>query len=140
VWDDDHATSELGRSLVTILNDYDICQMIKVPTRNQYILDLLLTNTPDIVGGVQVFSSIDNLDHDTISGFLKISHSTQKSFKRLVRHFSVENLTSLNINLEVVPWHTLLSIDNSLDENINTFYKILIDELNATIPLKSITV
>jgi len=106
-----------------------------VPTRQKHLLDLLLTNYPTDVQGLVVQKSFDNLDYDTIMGHLKVSYGSQNKFIRLLCHYSTENLHDLNSSLALVPWHTLLSSDLSVDECVNVFYKILNDKIVETRPL-----
>ena len=43
-WESDHADSELGTQLVDLLADFDYSQLIDESTRNQNILDLIITD------------------------------------------------------------------------------------------------
>ena len=63
VWGKDHLNSELKFELVNILNDYNLCQLIKEPTRNDSILDLIITNCPGFIQNSGVDDPIYDLDH-----------------------------------------------------------------------------
>ena len=138
-WLDNHLDSELGLSLVDLSNDYNISQLILSPTRGNSLLDLLFTNSPELIHNIAVTPSFDNLDHDTLTGNVQATHTTASDVSRPVRKFSPDNLSALNSSLNLVPWHVLLNSDSSVDENLNTVYRILSDELNAAIPPFTIT-
>ena len=139
-WGDEHSTSELGRSLVDIANNYNVSQMITTPTRGRHILDLLLTNRPQDICFLKTEESIDNLDHETITGKLKTSYNTGKRYTRLIRHYSSEGFSILNSTLSQIPWHSLLSSDVSVDRNLEIFYVTINEAIDKVFPLDEITV
>jgi len=52
--------------LSDLLLDRSLIQLVKQPTRGENILDLLLTNSPDMISQVDVASGIPGSDHDAI--------------------------------------------------------------------------
>jgi len=99
-----------------------------------------MTSTPGEVCEVVVIDSIDNLDHDTITGHLKTSYPTRKKYTRSVRHYTRENLRILDQNLSIVPWLTLLAYDRDLDSNVKSFYSLLNNKMDKVIPVVTFTV
>ena len=45
-WIDDHSTSELGHKLVNLPDHFNLSQLVYKPTRNENILDLIITDSP----------------------------------------------------------------------------------------------
>ena len=60
-WDSEHLESELGKSLVNLVEEYNLFQMITKPTRCSSLLDLLITNRSDYISKVAVIDAFDNL-------------------------------------------------------------------------------
>ncbi len=85
-------------------------------------------------------NDFDDIDHSVITGSISSTHFKHVIFKRRVRHFSIDKLQTLNSNLSVIPWHTLLSADQSVDECVDVFYSILNEELSLILPLVSVVV
>ena len=83
-WDSEHLESELGKSLVNLVDEYNLSQMITEPTRNSNLLDLLITNRSDCISKVAVIDAFDNLDHSMITGELKAYHTKELAYKRKV--------------------------------------------------------
>ena len=48
-WDSEHLESEFGQSLVNLVDEYNLQQVIDMPTRESNPLDLLITICPDYV-------------------------------------------------------------------------------------------
>jgi len=68
--------------LSDLLLDRSLIQLVKQPTRGENILDLLLTNSPDMISQVDVASGIPGSDHDAIqflARFVKYTPSQAKS-------------------------------------------------------------
>jgi len=57
-------------------------------------LDLLITNECAFLSTYGVKESFDNLDHKIIAGKVKSHFVRQISYKRLIHHFSHENLNA----------------------------------------------
>ena len=139
-WISEHLNSELGRSLVNLVDEYNLSQVIKEPTRGLNLLDLLITNSSDCISKVAVIEALDNLDHSMITGVLKAYHSKQLAYKRRVRHFTDERLQTLNCRLGDIEWINLLTSNMTADVCAETFAYILTEELDKIIPIEIITI
>ena len=105
-WNDDRPVSELGtqlKDLVTINNFY---QIINEPTHftdhSAYLLDIVITDSPDYVLSSGTMSPIGNLHHRPI--FAEICLKTipiRKTFIRQVWHYKNANWDGLNTALSM---------------------------------------
>ena len=62
---------KLHEKLLSILDDTGMCQSNLKPTRYENILDLLITNSPNLVNRIETISGLSN--HDAIFGEVDIS-------------------------------------------------------------------
>ena len=139
-WESLHLESELGRSLINLVDEYNLSQIINEPTRSSNLLDLLITNRDDCIDNVAVIDALDNLDHNMITGGLKANHCKQLAYTRRVRHFTDERLQTLNSRLTEIEWANLLTSDMTADECAEAFAYILTEEMDKFIPIETITV
>ena len=66
-WNDSHDNSELKLNLFNLIQEFDMVQMVSEPTRDDNILDLFITDAPDIVKCVTSVVPFDNLDHNIVT-------------------------------------------------------------------------
>lgn len=78
-WDSDHRDSELGLKLVNLVNSLNMFQLIQSPTRNNHLLDLLITDSPGYFTTVDILNPIDGLDHCIIYGTLNKTNPRQRA-------------------------------------------------------------
>ena len=88
-WDnplDQDDLTTASKRLLEVLDDNDLIQFVKEPTRRQgttqNILDLVLSNNKDIIGGVKVIDGIS--DHDIVLFTVKTSCQRKRNVKRKV--------------------------------------------------------
>lgn len=139
-WYSDHSDSDLKLSLFELMNSHSLEQLVHQPTRGPNLLDLIFSNSKNLVKNVQVLDSFDNLDHKIISCILNLKIKKNQCFNRVVRNFTMENLQLLSTNLRNIPWQTLLLNDSSVDDTVHTFYDILLNEINIAIPSRTVTI
>ena len=84
-WNDDHATSELGKKLYDLAQINTFTQLIKEPTRyvgdTATLLDLIFTDSPHLCYHSGVSSPLANLDHCTIHCSLNILRKTIEGYQ-----------------------------------------------------------
>ena len=145
-WNLDHAASELKLNLKLLFYEFNLLQLIDVPTRGKNILDLIITDTPPSIvrcGTLDSFGkldSFDTLDHSPVFAVISMKFNKLHSYKRRVRNYSDENLVKLNNNLKLVPWSALLLNESTVDDMIDTFYSIINSELDRCKTVKDATI
>ena len=63
-------------SVLNVLQDNFMFQMVDAPTRNNALLDLLITNNTDLITDVEIRGNLGNSNHRSI-GF-SINHTNRK--------------------------------------------------------------
>ena len=139
-WHSDHADSELKLNLKLLFDEFNLVQLIDVPTRGKNILDLIITDTPSSIVRCGTLDSFDTLDHRPVFAVISMKFNKLHSYKRRVRNYSDENLVKLNNNLKLVPWSALLLNESTADDMIDTFYSIIYSELDICITVKEVTI
>ena len=139
-WSDDHRNSELGLELVNMVDSFHLTQMIIHSTRNDSLLDLLITNCPFHLRDSGVAYPIEDLDHCPIYGHLKFSYPRKANYSRTIYNCSNDHMLKLKDNLNNVPWNALLANRESIDELVETFTTTLKDEINEAIPNKTVLI
>ena len=119
-WNDDLATSELGKKLYDLAQINTFTQLIKEPTRyvgdTTTLLDLIFTDSPHLCYHSGVSSLLANLDHCTIHCSLNISTYKNKAFKRTVWDYKATNINEINESLNSAPWDTAYALYDDIDE------------------------
>ena len=140
IWDSDHTDSEIGNLLYNLVYEYNLSQIVNAPTRELNLLDLLITNRSNYILKVDVIDPIDNLDHNMITGELKVQYTKQLNYKRVVRHFTDERLETLNTRLKDIDWPHIIQNDMTVDGCVASFYATLTEQLDLVIPPVTITI
>ena len=84
--------------LENIVN-YNLEQMVKIPTRGKNILDLFLTNIPSMVHNIQTLPSLGSSDHDIVFHELKINRGRPIQAKRTIRSYKKADWTGFRAEL-----------------------------------------
>jgi len=74
-------------------------QMVKIPTRNNNILDLLLTNVPSLVHNVKSLPSLGNSDHDIIFHEFNINRGRPVQPQRKIPCYKKANWSKIKSEL-----------------------------------------
>ena len=132
--------SELKNELVMLTNSFNLIQLIKEPTRGNVILDIILTNNPNLFSKVEVLDSLHDLDHQPIFGKLKMHKPIRKKIKRHIWHYENGNYDNMRSNFQDTPWHILLNNSDDVDEMVEVFTKIVTDICAENIPNYSVVI
>lgn len=119
------SSSPVSRALCDILQDHSLEQLVKTPTRNQNILDLLLTNQTEIIQDLEVVDGLSGSDHDAISFTVESSHPRYTPSKRLVYKFKSADFDAYRNVLSKVPWDCI-RMGESVDDNWTKLKDVII--------------
>ena len=142
-WNDNHSNSEIGLKLYNLTMQYQLTQLIDEPTRQDHLLDLLITNCSESMDAFGVGDPLDNLDHLPITGKLKIKGSQihkPRSFTRFVRSYTDENLDLLYYHLNSIQWYRVFHDHQEIDDLLHIFYEILNEAIEYCIPSKQVII
>ena len=92
-----------GCEFVKLINDCFLTQHVRNPTRENNILDLVLTTEADMVDDVFVDSPLSNSDHNILSWIFKCSTIIEE---KLVKDFSYNkgNYMKIGEHLSEIDW------------------------------------
>ena len=110
-WPSGTTSSGIQNDFLDTFNDLNFDQLIHKPThKDDAILDLLLTNSPQIISNIDI-RPIDDFcksDHCAIEFLLDINISRKRPQKRKIFNFKKANWDKLNDSLRYVKWNFLL--------------------------------
>lgn len=141
-WDTNSAPCQSeGDSLLDILRDFHLEQMVREPTYFRstlpHVLDLLITSHPEMITDIQVNEEIS--DHCYISSNLwwKLTHTIRK---KQIKLYNKGNYDQIKKDLTNFKEDYLKSASScSVDENWTKIKMAIIDTVNKNIPTKTVT-
>ena len=107
--------------------------MVDFPTRNNNVLDLILTNTPDKVTGVYGFDDILSTDHKLIKFVLNFKIPKTIVTNRLVYNFKNANWAGLREVLLHTPWD-LCFVSNDVDSSWASWCDLFLSAIKDNVP------
>ena len=135
-WVDDHSSSELGVKLVTLLNNFNLFQLINKPTRNEN----LITDSPGFFTDVDTLEPISGLDHNIIYGSLSILYPKGARINRKIWLYAQANFELFNNLLLTTDWDNFFTVYNDVNVACENFTEMLLLFATQCIPQKSIWV
>lgn len=131
-WNTNSVTRSAHLTFVDFVRCHDFTQHVKTPTRGKNILDLIFTNSDELVRELTILPPVGNSDHSSVS--FKIFMSTEKSpivFKRL---FSKGDYTLICEYLASVMWIESFERAPTVDSKFEMFLDILYHAIELFIP------
>ena len=122
-----------ARHFLNVLQDNFIGQMVDAPTRNNALLDLLITNNTGLITDVEIRGNLGNSDHGSIR--FSINHTNRKhkgNTKTL--DFKRANFPKLRSLLKDFKWDKILGTKN-MEEKRECFKRILNKGISQCIPM-----
>ena len=96
------------------IKDHFLWQLIDFPTRNDNLLDLLLTNIPDKISNIKGFQDILNSDHQLIEFSMDLRIKSQKPHvKRRLYNFKKADWNGLKYSLSLINWDLCFEENNT---------------------------
>ena len=115
-------------------------QVVKHPTRNSVILDLIMSDIHKFYQEPLVLDPIGGSDHCTIVWSSKVQLQPQKVSKRInVRPLKSSSLLAFEQFIKEHNWSGVLSSTN-VNDKVNSFLEEVSDMVDFFFPLKSIKV
>ena len=110
---DDHTISTDALQFYTCLEDNFLTQHVNFCTRNDAILDLILSDEPNVVQNVVDLGPFVSSDHNALSWNVEIRTSHEIVQKQTL-DYSRADITSIKRELDVIDWNTIFE-DQSAD-------------------------
>jgi len=138
-WHSTHPDSEIGTNLYDLLNSYYLSQLINEPTRNNNILDLLITNNPGLIIDSGTLDPLHDLDHLPIYGKLNFHIKHNKPSIRNIWDFANGNYQELNDQLLQIPWGMVIG-ESDIDDAVEMMTALIKQCSNNCIPNKTVKI
>ena len=139
-WHSNHTNSELGQDLYNLFNALGLHQIIDEPTRNENILDLIITNKPQLILNHGVLDPIHDLDHCPIYGKLNLHLIKTKPFSRQIWDYKAGDYNKLNDELLQIPWGMVTGQSENIDDAVTILTDLITQCTNNCIPHKTVTI
>lgn len=136
-WDTEYSSqSPASDRLLEIIDDHDLSQLVKEPTRRdrntQNILDLILSNNSNIIENISIVPGIS--DHDIVLFTVNTSCRRKKNAKRKIYIRKKANSTRIKEELTNLSLHMDTWGFNSIDDKWNCFEDNIHRIMDSCIP------
>uniref|UniRef100_A0A803KG92 Reverse transcriptase domain-containing protein n=1 Tax=Xenopus tropicalis TaxID=8364 RepID=A0A803KG92_XENTR len=134
-WSNGVAKSEKASRFVNMLNDNFLFQAVQEPTRNDAILDLVISNNNELISNICVGEHLGNSDHNMVSFEIMLQRQLYKGVTKTL-NFRRADFASIRASLQCVNWERLfMGLDTEGKWNI--FKTLLCRYTQQYIPLVS---
>jgi hypothetical protein len=125
--------------LYDFITDNNLHQLITHPTRQQNILDLIITDSPNYFLDSGVLPHISDLDHEIIFGKFNYTYPKQHNFTRHIWLYDRGYYIQLNNLLDQTNWQDIAN-NNSIHEMVVTITNKVHNIMNICIPNKIVRI
>jgi len=123
--------------------NHSLKQVVKVPTRNSAILDLIITNMQNLYENPSALAPLGSSDHNIVHWRPRTvikEPSHDKPMKRQVRRYPQSGMDALGRWLSTHNWFGDLDSNASVDDLTTSFTIQLTDAIDRIFPVKSIKI
>ena len=126
----------INEIFLDLFQDLGLSQSVLEPTRENSILDILLTNNPNLIKSTKIISGV--ADHDTVLSEFLFTLPRKKTVKRLIRLWNKADLNALKSDARCFSNNFLNSFDQNgnVEDMWSSFKSNLIKILNKHVPTK----
>ena len=137
--------SEHSHKLFDIMRLNDLKNMITEPTRTcntrQSLLDpVLVSDNCNVLESYVIQVDRKFSDHKATIVYLKVPLKSINTYKRLVWDYRNADFETCNDCISSLNWNSIISPENSMDENCQTFTKTFIEIIKNCVPQKEVTI
>ena len=108
-----------------ILSSHNLKQVVKVPTRGTAILDLIITNQPNLYEPPQVLAPLGSSDHNIVTWSPNLNNTNSqertKSVKRCIRCYPRSGVEALRRWIATHDWFGELGTNHTVDDLTSSF-------------------
>ena len=94
-WENNVGSSSDSEEFINVVNDNFLKQLVNQPTRDNNILDLILTNKENLVCDLEIGGRLGNSDHEEIRFNFKRESGIKNENKIMMPDFRKANFTEL---------------------------------------------
>jgi len=100
---DTDAPSEEARQFIECLDDNFLTQHVTVPTRNNSILDLIITDEQDMIHDILDLGALANSDHNTLQWRTHVRTETTERTHQFF-DYARADVADLKLELQAIDW------------------------------------
>ena len=127
------SSESLHNYFTKFVKDNYLWQLVHFPTRNNNILDLILTNIPDKIHNLHGYDDIISTDHKLIGFDLDLRVPKKPDIKRSVYNFKRADWSSLNNSLQNTSWDQCF-VPNDVDASLSNWGAVFLTVVNQHVP------
>ena len=128
-------------NLQLLKNHYHLKQIVKVPTRKNATLDLILTNLDAHYDDPEAFPPFGLSDHSTVLAAPMIREGSAKATKfALKRDLRPSRKAELGRYLSGIDWHRLFNGLERCEKLLKVFQEVISTGLDLLMPLKRVRI
>ncbi|CAB4021357.1 Hypothetical predicted protein, partial [Paramuricea clavata] len=127
------SSESLHNYFTKFVKDNYLWQLVNFPTRNNNILDLILTNIPDKIHNLHGYDDIISTDHKLIGFDLDLRVPKKPDIKRSVYNFKRADWSSLNNSLQNTSWDQCF-VPNDVDASLSNWCAVFLTVVNQHVP------
>ncbi|KAK3087267.1 hypothetical protein FSP39_003845 [Pinctada imbricata] len=127
-------------SIINMINDFSLEQIVNKPTRGERILDLILTNKPTSFNDPKILPPLGKSDHDIAFVECNISLKRVRKQTRTIFKYRQANWDKIRIDIKEMTDNMLGNYKTKdIDQTWNYFKNTLLKSINENTPTKTIT-
>ena len=130
------ATSPNSKMFINCLEDNFLTQHVMEATRNESVLDLVITNEPDIIQEIEMLGKFATSDHNLLHWSMNIMVNCEQK-KQTMLDFKKANFQAIKSEHNATDWD--LELHSDAIESWEYFRKKLHNLMAKNIPLRSFT-
>ncbi|XP_028409529.1 uncharacterized protein LOC114532151 [Dendronephthya gigantea] len=115
---------------------FNLCKVVRAPTRGRNILDQILTNMSEFYNDIQHLPPIGRSDHQCLLLTPKLKEKV-KAISRKVRLTKCSNLIDLSVHLNRQSWEMVYDADE-IDDKVSKFTSMITRILDKTLPKRTV--
>ena len=120
-----------------IVNFYGFSQLIDEPTRQDAILDLVISNRPESIKNIQILDGIGSSDHNIVT--LKLTSSTRPyKWPKQIFDYKNSNWDNFRLELSNIPWDAILNDNDTMEEVWLNWKSAFLKAVENNVPSKKI--
>ena len=126
-------SSPAANALCDLVRDNFFQQLVLNPTHENSLLDLVLTNQPDLILNVTVVDNLPLTDHDAVKFTLCAADALQTPCKRSLYNYKKADLSLLLDTLSHIPW-TIIESASDVEDSWQQFKDLFLTAVEVTVP------
>ena len=134
IWNQNYAPrGSPGSVFLDFCNNYNLVQCVYSPTRENNIIDIILTSNINLINELKNTLPFLLSDYESLSFYLPFNFIPIKKTK--FRNFSKGNYELINTIIDSTDWSGIFDFSCDINNLWNSFMFIINDSINSNIPL-----